>query len=111
MVTSIARQSIMIKCNIKKSVIVGNYEFYYAAGLMNKLFLLGASADMKPEELMAHIQGKIDSLQPKDEKEEYLIKIVKDYEFLDDYNEQMVELFHWGENEKDVWQINTSYTS
>ncbi len=30
MVTSIARQSVIIKCNMQKSVLTGNYEFYYA---------------------------------------------------------------------------------
>lgn len=38
MVTSIARQSVIIKCNMQKSVLTGNYEFYYAAGLIAKLF-------------------------------------------------------------------------
>ena len=37
MVTSIARQSVIIKCNMQKSVLTGNYEFYYAAGLIAKL--------------------------------------------------------------------------
>ena len=30
MVSSIARQSIVIKCKLKESILLGNYEFYYA---------------------------------------------------------------------------------
>ena len=38
MVPSIARQSVILKCNMQKSVMLGNYEFFYAAGLMRKLY-------------------------------------------------------------------------
>lgn len=109
MVISIARQSVVIKCLRQKSVIVGNYEFYYAAGLMNKLFSLGITKDMEPEELMGKIQEKIDSIQGNNPQEEYLIKLVKFYEFLPNYDDQMKTLFYWGENEPDEWKINTSY--
>ena len=37
MVTSIARQSVILKCNMQKAVMLGNYEFYYAAGLIANL--------------------------------------------------------------------------
>ena len=48
MVTSIARQSVIIKCNMQKSVLTGNYEFYYAAGLIAKLSGVEISDDIKP---------------------------------------------------------------
>ncbi|MEE1078758.1 MAG: DUF3837 family protein, partial [Agathobacter sp.] len=38
MVTSIARQSVILKCKIKKSVLVGNYEFYYLSGLLKNIY-------------------------------------------------------------------------
>ena len=56
MVTSIARQSVIIKCNMKRAGILGNYEFYYAAGLAAKLFDLEVDPDSKPEELAAFLQ-------------------------------------------------------
>ena len=37
MVPSIARQSVIIKCNMQKSILTGNYEFYYAAGIIANL--------------------------------------------------------------------------
>ena len=55
MVTSIARQSVIIKCNLQKSVMLGNYEFYYAAGLVKKLYGLDISSDMEPEAMSALI--------------------------------------------------------
>jgi hypothetical protein len=31
------------------------------------------------------------------------------YEPLDQYDEQMRELFAWGEQEPDLWQVETNY--
>ena len=53
MVTSIARQSIVIKCKLKKSILLGNYEFYYAAGLIGKLTGQTFDFDVSPEEMSA----------------------------------------------------------
>lgn len=105
MVTSIARQSVIIKCNQLTSVLLGNYEFYYLAGLMKKLFQLDLSEEMNPEELSAEIHKNLDSLQPKDEKEAHLIKMVSVYKPLETYDEQMKELFRWGETEEYLWQV------
>ena len=52
MITSIARQSVILKCLRKKSIIVSNYELYYAAGLTKKLFNLSVDEDMEPEKLL-----------------------------------------------------------
>ncbi len=109
MVTSIARQSIIIKCLRQKSVLVGNYELYYAAGLLNNCFGLSCQKEMKPQELYDYIKENISSLEPQNENEEYLIKLVSRYEPLENYDEQMMELLEWGENEKDLWQINTTH--
>ena len=53
MVPSIARQSVIIKCNMQKSILTGNYEFYYAAGLIANLSGVEIPEDIKPEELLA----------------------------------------------------------
>ena len=106
MVTSIARQSIIIKCTQQTSVLLGNYEFYYLAGLMKKLFSLDLSADMKPEELFKHIEKNLDQLEPKNEKEAYLIKLVSVYKPLETYDAQMKELFDWGATEEKLWQVH-----
>ena len=55
MVPSIARQSVIIKCNMQKSILTGNYEFYYAAGIIANLSGVEIPEDIKPEELLAVI--------------------------------------------------------
>lgn len=105
MVTSIARQSVIIKCNQQTSVLLGNYEFYYLAGLMKKLFQIDVSEEMHPQELFAKIRENLEGLQPKDEKEAYLIKLVSVYKPLEGYDNQMKELFSWGATEEYLWQV------
>lgn len=108
MVTSIARQSIILKCLRQQSVMVGNYEFYYLAGLFNKCFGLKATADMKPQELFDYISGEFDGISASNEQEEYLLKMFSVFEPLDAYDEQMVELFEWGANDENLWKVNIS---
>lgn len=105
MVPSITRQSIIIKCNQQASILLGNYEFYYLAGLMKKLFGFQLSADMKPQELFTQIQKEFDLANPKDEREGYLLKLVKFYKPLEEYDDQMKELFQMGETEERLWQM------
>ena len=74
MVPSIARQSVVIKCNQQTSVLLGNYEFYYLAGLMKKLYDLELNEDMQPFDMLNEVQSKLDELAPSTPQEEYLIK-------------------------------------
>ena len=109
MVTSIARQSVIIKCNLQKSIMLGNYEFYYASGLVRKIFGLEIGTQMKPEEISAAILTNLDSMNPKDEKEAYLLKMLEQYEPDESCDSQMLELFAWGEQEPDLWQVTTKW--
>lgn len=106
MVTSIARQSIIIKCTQQTSVLLGNYEFYYVAGLMNKLFDLELKEDMQPFEMLEHIQSQLGNLTPSDEKEAYLIKLVSVFKPDEKLDGQMKELFRWGSTEEKMWQVH-----
>ena len=105
MVPSIARQSVIIKCNMQKSILTGNYEFYYAAGLIAKLSGVEIPEDIKPEELLALLSEQIPMLTPADEKEKYLSPMVADYRPEDVYDEQMRELLDWGRTEKYLWTV------
>ena len=69
MVPSIARQSVIIKCNMQASVLLGNYEFYYLAGLMKKIYNLDERAfkhnkknfdlnSVEKETAIVHYNGK-----------------------------------------------------
>ena len=109
MVISIARQSVIIKCLRQKSVLIGNYEFYYLAGLMEHLFHLGLTSDMAPEELFKNISKNLEQLEPQNDQEKYLISLVRFYETLPDQDEQMKQLFEWGLQEPDMWKIQTNY--
>lgn len=108
MVPSIARQSVILKCLRKKSILLGNYEFYYAAGLMKKLYHLEISEDMQPEELLETILEKLENVIPGNENEEYLIHIMKNYRLQKEYDDDTRTLFRWGETEEAMWQITTS---
>ncbi|MBQ8519697.1 MAG: DUF3837 domain-containing protein [Agathobacter sp.] len=105
MVPSIARQSVIIKCNQQTSVLLGNYEFYYLAGLMKKLYHLEINEDMQPIELLESIQSKLDSLSPANEQETYLIKLARNFKPGETSDEQMKELFRWGATEEKLWQM------
>lgn len=106
MVPSIARQSVIIKCNMQTSVLLGNYEFYYVAGLMKNLFDLDLTEEMEPPVLLEKIHASMDRLEPKDEREAYLIALVRNFKPSEEYNEQMKELFRWGATEEKLWQVH-----
>lgn len=109
MVLSIARQSVIQKCNLQKSILIGNYEFYYLAGLLHKLYGIDVNENMKPGELFEAISQNLGAMKPEDEKQQYLIKLVSVYEPLENYDRQMQLLFIWGANEQDLWSMQTSY--
>lgn len=110
MIPSIARQSVIFKCTRQQSVLLGNYEFYYVAGLMNQCFGLAANEDMPPIDLFKYLSSHLEELSPKDENEKYMIKILSNYDPLEEYDEQMKELFCWGEKEQDMWKVQTNHT-
>lgn len=105
MVPSIARQSVIIKCNQQTSVLLGNYEFYYLAGLMNKVFELDLNEDMQPQQMLDIIHANLGGLLPNDEKEAYLIKLVATFKVEEKFDDQMRELFCWGNTEEKMWQV------
>ncbi|MBO5071223.1 MAG: DUF3837 domain-containing protein [Roseburia sp.] len=105
MVTSIARQSVIIKCNMQKSILTGNYEFYYAAGLVSKLFGVVIADDIQPAELFQSLTEKLETLEPRDEKEGHLFQMIRDYRPGEMYDEQMKELLLWGKNEQYLWTV------
>ena len=105
MVTSIARQSVIIKCNMQKAVMLGNYEFYYGAGVLARLEGLEIPDDIQPVQLKELLEEKLKGVVPKDEKEAYLVKIILDFRPDVIYDEQMKELLLWGEKEERLWRM------
>lgn len=105
MVPSIARQSVIIKCNQQTSVLLGNYEFYYLAGLMKKIYALDLNENMPPFELLEGVQSKLDGLTPSNPQEEHLIKMARNFKPDEKTDEQMKELFRWGATEENLWKV------
>lgn len=105
MVTSIARQSIIIKCNMQKGTVLGNYEFYYAAGVAAKLYGIEIPDEIQPQGLGELLAEKLDTAAAKDEKEQFLIRSLKEYVPREEYDEQMKELLLWGKGEEYLWQV------
>ena len=105
MVPSIARQSVIIKCNQQTSVLLGNYEFYYLAGLMKKLYGVDVNEEMPPNDMLDTIQSKLDGLTPTGPQEEHLVKMARNFRPSENVDEQMKELFRWGETEEFLWKV------
>ena len=55
MVPSITRQSVMIKCNMQRAYLLGNYEYYYAAGLAANLTGFELPEDIKKRSLQQSV--------------------------------------------------------
>lgn len=105
MVTSIARQSVIIKCKMQASVMLGNYEFYYAAGLFCNIRNITVEEDILPKALRDLITEERKTFSSEDEREKYLLKLLCNYEVEEDYDEQMKELLLWGLKEENIWQV------
>jgi len=96
MVTSLAAQSIQIKCKMNKSVMTGNYEFYYACGIYSKIKGIQIEAGLKPDELYAKVEETAKNESSDSLKIAYLAKMIYEYRVENNYDEQMEELFDMG---------------
>ena len=106
MVTSIARQSVILKCNMQKAVMLGNYEFYYGAGVAGKIGGFEIPDDIKPLELRELLDKNLDQISPKDEKETYLNHNIKEISPDQQYDDQNKELLFWEKGEQNLWSLN-----
>ena len=106
MTTSIARQSVIIKCNMQRAYILGNYEFYYAAGLASKLYGFEVPEEIEPENLVALLAEVLPAVTPNNPQETHLVSILKEYDPEKRYDEQMKELLLWGKEETCLWQVS-----
>lgn len=82
----------------------GNYEFYYASGLLYRLKNIPVDEVLKPDSLGAVIQGLTEGYEPEDQKEKHLVRMLHFYKPVDLFDEQMKELFWMGNKEQYMWQ-------
>lgn len=106
MVTLVARQSVILKCSMQASVMLGNYEFYYGAGLFCRLAEVDVKEEIHPQELHELLLPRLKDFTGKDEKERYLVKMLLAYQPEPEYDAQMKELLMWGLGEKKIWKAD-----
>lgn len=106
MTTSIARQSVIIKCNMQRAFLLGNYEYYYAAGLASKFYGFEIPENIRPQELPDLLSAELKNASSGSEQEKHLLYILKEYEPEERYDEQMKELLIWGQEETYPWQLS-----
>ncbi len=100
----LARQSVMIKCNMQSSIMMGNYEFYYAGGLLCRLAGRIPEQAFQPHELYDFLEPLLADYKPQNQQETYLVKLLKGYKPEDTYDEQMAQLLAMGLKEKHIWK-------
>ena len=96
MVLQLAADSVEKKLTMQASVIVGNYEFYYAAGKFVSLTGLEADEHTPPAELKEKVMAALEQFSPKDEKEAYLARMLERYRPGELQNEGTERLFLQG---------------
>ena len=107
-------QSVDKKINRQMSVLIGNYEFYYAAGVFSAIFGVELDPKMDPVSLKKvvdeyiknnnlvanepspeQISGDSDDFE---DKKGYLVYLMNRYEIIEQYDDVMVELYSDGFN-------------
>ena len=105
MVPSIVRQSVIIKCKIKKSRFLGNYEFFYGVGLFFRLSGVSVPEHEDPVKLKEAVALAAPSYEAKNEEEAYLIKSLLEMATDPAKDEGMEEVFLMGLSEEHPWQL------
>ncbi len=83
----------------------GNYEMYYAAGLLAQLTNHEIAADIQPEALHDLVHGWIDGFTPANGHEKHLAHMLKYYHpDPDRYDDQMAQLLQMGMQEQHMWE-------
>ena len=105
MVLELAAESVRKKCEMRSSVLVGNYEFYYAAGRLASACersgapALEADESTAPEAMKEAVMSALSTFSPADEKEAYLARLLERYRPGEKFDEKTGRLFLMGKNE------------
>lgn len=83
----------------------GNYEFYYASGLLCRLMNRAVTADIRPEALHTLVQELLAEFSPADGHEKHLAHMLRYYHpDQDRYDGQMAQLLQMGLQEAHMWE-------
>jgi hypothetical protein len=106
MVTSLARQSIIIKSKNHTSIVLGNYECAYCLGLLSKQAgLLEDDSYTDMTQWFAAVMEQTKDFGTEDKNLAEVIRMMRLYEPLPEMDEQMKELYHMGYHETRMWQM------
>lgn len=106
MVTSLARQAVIIKSGNDTSILTGNYELAYALGfLSSQMSLSFPEGEMNLQKLHKEILEEAVQKETADEKLRRLIRMVRLYQPTEEQDGQMEELFRMGLSEKYPWDL------
>jgi hypothetical protein len=83
----------------------GNYEFYYASGVLHKLKGVEPTGEvLEPIEMSKQVHMLIEDFTTEDTREKHLLHMLKYYKSVSDFDNQMKELFLLGARENYMWQ-------
>lgn len=101
----LTRQSVVIKCSLEASIMTGNYEMYYAAGLLANIMSREIAADIQPEALHDLVHEWLADFQPADGQQKHLAHMLKYYHpDPERYDDQMAQLLQMGLQEQHLWE-------
>lgn len=97
MVPLLAEQSVDHKIEKHLSILIGNYEYYYAAGLISQKITINPEIISDCMKLDESIKEQLKDFHPSDDRTEYLCMLLNRYEMKSaDFDDDMKELFRLG---------------
>lgn len=100
MVKLLVKQSIEIKCKLKESKLLGNYEFYYALGYLARLTGVNIQEEEvkenNPLELKKVLMEKFKTVDVLEEEGVVLKKLIEEYIPGEEYDDDMCDLLFMG---------------
>lgn len=106
MVTSLARQSIIIKSKNNTSIILGNYECAYCLGILSKVAgLLENESYQDMQQWHGEIMTQLEGFETEDENLTQVLRMMRLYEPSGSIDDQVKELYHMGLTEERMWQM------
>lgn len=96
MVLELAIQSIQNKLRLGSGTMLGNYEFYYAAGIICRKLDLAPPELQKPRELQTYLVSRTEGKELEDPEVMHLAKMIRYYQAEEQFDGQMEQLFQMG---------------
>lgn len=96
MILELAVQSIRNKLQLKSGTMLGNYEFYYAAGIICGKLQLTPPENQNPQELYEYLISQTEGKEFEDPVVAHLAKMIRYYKVEENYDQQMAQLFEMG---------------